>query len=352
MRPSVRGAACLPVLLLWFVGCAGTGAKSRPDWVTGPPAAYPSEAWVTASASGSSVDSARSSARAALSRVFLSRVESEVRDRQESTVQSGDAGSRSSVVEKLEVDTTVSSEGSFEGVRVAEVWQEPHGQLWHALAVVDKAALRKALAVEIAEAARRVGSDLARADAAATPLGEARALLDGVRSSAERDVLVARARVAGAAADGFRPTTAEIERRLDEVLWSTRFRVRAVEVDASGESRGDLPELREALEKRINDIGFRVVAADEPGSLMLSSRMVLEEVPRGFEGHFVRWEGGWQLGAPGSDGTVLLSSQGSGGESYSTLSVARARALAKGAQKLAADLQKQISRYLQEREDH
>ncbi len=353
----MRLAALLTCSFLVCLACAGPGGVARPDWVTGSSAAHPDAAWVTASASGSSEGSARGNARAELSRVFHSRVESEVRDRSASTLTSSASGRKTEeLVESIEVDTTVRSEGAFEGVRIAEIWRDPHGGLWHALAVVDKAELRAALAVETAEATRRVAGDLARADAAPTPLGAARALLDAVRSSRERDVLVARARVVGAPRDDGRPTRAEIERRLDTVLWGTRFQVRALEVDSSGGTRGDLPQLREAFEKRITRIGFRIVR-DGPGDgheadLVLTARMLLEKVPREFDGHFVRWQGAYEVTGPPPGGVVVLSSQGSGGESYSTLDIARTRALTKGAQQLANDLQQQISRYLQDREDH
>jgi hypothetical protein len=309
---------------------------------------------VTAAASGSSLDSARGNARAELSRVFRSRVVSEVRDESQATVVSGpDGASRSSVIEKLSIDTRVSTEGSFEGVRVAEVFRDPQAGIWHALAVVNKSEMREALRGQLGEAARRVRGDLERADAAATPLGSARALLDASLSSSERDVLVARARIVGAAPDGFEPSSAEIGRRLDTLLWNTRFQVVALDVDpVSGDAAGKLPRLREEFEKRITGMGFRIAKNAEDANVFLTSRMILEEVPRDFQGHFVRWEGSYEVAGAPPDGPVVLSSQGAGGESYSTVSVARTRALTKGAQKLAGDLQEQISRYLQERPEH
>lgn len=365
MRPGLRRTPGLarpaPVLSLALSlactlapACAGLRASAPPDWVAGTPTAYPDDAWVTASASGGSSASARGNARAELARVFHARVESEVRDRSASTTTSRATGPKNEeLLERLEVDTRVTTEADFEGARIAELWQDPHANRWYALAVVEKSELRASLAVEIAEAARRVSGDLERAEAAPTPLGAARALLDAVRASRQRDVLVARARVAGAGPDAFRPTRAEIERRLGEVLWTTRVQVRALEVDAaSGSPLGDLPQLREAFEKRITRIGFRVSRSGEGADLVLTSRMQLEEVPRDFAAHFVRWEGSYELTGPSPDGVVVLSSQGSGGESYATLPIARTRALAKGAQQLANDLQRQISRYLEEPGDH
>lgn len=336
------------------LACAGVPGAPRPDWVDGAPADWPADRFVRASASGSDAESARTHARAELARVFHSRIESEVRDRSEATTASGDGEApRSTVVQKLSIDTRVRTEGDFEGVRVPELWHDADAGLWYALAVVDKAELRKALDAQLAETARRIQGHLDRARSAATPLGRARALLDAARVARERALLAARARVVGAPADPFRPTLAEIDRQLDAVLWEARFQVVAREVDPrSGAPGAPLPRLREAFEQRLTGIGFRLAGDGQDANLLLSARMVLEEVPRGFDGHFVRWEGAYELSGAAPDGAVLFSSQGSGGESYSTLEIARTRALARGARQLADDLQGQISRYLQEPDDH
>lgn len=335
--------------------------QTRPDWVDGSSAAYPEKAWVTGAATGADPDQARRNARTELARVFSSRVESEVRDQASATTVTvsggeGDGAPRSSVVENLSIDTRIRTEGSFEGVRVVETWRDPDTGAWHALAVVEKQALRRSLVPELEAAARRVRGALERAGSAPTALGRAQALLDALHASRERDVLVARARVVGLAAEASSPGSAEIERQLDAVLWNTRFLIQAVEVDpATGRPGASLPGLHEALAKRITRIGFRVVGdGADPGvaNVWLTCRMSLEEVPRDFDGHFFRWQGAYELTGKPPDGPVILASQASGGESYSTRPIARTRALTKGAEQLAGDLEKQISRYLTEPLDH
>ena len=357
--------ACVAIAGLVFLACAGSGpgARGRPEWVDGTASGSSGVTHVTAAASGSDLEAARRNARTELSRVFHSRVQSEVRDQTKSTFAAG----RSSVVENLSIDTRVSTEGSFEGVRVVKTWQEPKTGTWHALASVEKEAMRRTLLVALKEAARRVHGDLVRADTAPTPLGRARALLDALRASSERDVIVARARLVGRPSVRFLPTTAEIEKELDSVLWNTRFQVRALEVDpSSGQANGDLPRLREELEKRITRIGFRVVgfvAVEGTGSaplqpeaeqanVFLTCRMSLEEIPRDFEGHFFRWQGAYEVTGAPPHGAVIMASQASGGESFRTRSTARMRALTKGAEQLAGELETQISRYLGEGAGH
>ena len=341
------------MLMALALGCAGTFASDRPDWVDGPSTAYPETSHVTGAAAGSDIDSARNNARAELSRVFHSRVESEVRDATSATIVSDVRGRHSSVVEKLEIDTRVSTEGSFEGVRVVETWRDPSGT-WHALAAIDRQAMRQSLRVELEGVEARVRGHLEQSDRAPTALGRAKALIEALRASREGDVILARARVVGHAPARFQPSTGEIERDLESVLGNARFQVRALEVDAdTGRVSGSLPKLREQLEERITGIGFQVVAdGQEDANVWVVCRMSLAEIPRDFEGHFFRWEGAYELTGQPPHGPVVLAAQASGGESYSTRALARTRALSKGAQKLAGDLEGQISRYLRERPDH
>lgn len=345
----------LPLLVVILLGCAEPLAGGRPDWIDGRSAAYPAAGWVTGAAAGADIDSARSNARAELSRVFQSRVESEVRDTTSSTQVSDERGRPSSteIIEKLEIDTRVSTAGDFEGVRIVETWRDPAGT-WHALAAIDKPTLRQSLHVELEATAARVQAHLDRSAAAATPLGRAKALIEALRASREADVILARARIAGRPPERFAPTTADIEADLESVLANARFQVLALEVDAkTGRVAGSLPKLREQLEKRITGIGFQVVADGQgDANVWVTCRMSLSEIPRDFKGHFFRWEGAYELTGEPPQGPVVLASQASGGESYSTRALARTRALDKGAQKLAGELGGQISRYLRERPDH
>ena len=245
------------------------------------------------------------------------------------------------------------AEGDFEGVAIAETWRDRAAGTYYALALLEKAKMRAALLPELRGAARRVHGDLVRADSAPTYLGRGKALIAALRASATRDTIVGRARIVGYPVVENLPSSAEIARDLDAVLWHTRFQVRAQEVDqGTGELRGDLPKLREQLEQVVTDMGFKVAVDGAAPNVWLTCRMSLEEIQRGFDAVFVRWEGTWQLTGAPPHGPVVLSSKADGGESYSTASLARTRALAKGSGELSRDLERQISRYLRDAADH
>jgi hypothetical protein len=360
-----RSSAARPVLACLLglaLGCASGSSTSRsggqPDWVRGRSSEYPQHAYVTGSGAGSDPETARDNARAEIARIFRSQVESSVSSQTTGTTREVDGRTRSEVIETLEIATRVAAEGDFEGLYIAETWSERSTGTHYALAVLDKEKMRKVLLAELRSAADRVHGDLVRFDSAATNLGRSQALIAAVRGSGEVDAIVARARLVGRPRVVGLPGRGEIERDLNQTLFDTRFQVRAVEIDAAtGTTRGELPKLREHLEEMITRIGFKVVGSGRSGrsgapNVWLTCRMSLEEVPRELSTHFVRWEGAYELtGAPPS-GPVILASESSGGASYSTVRLARTRALAKGSSQLARDLEQQISRYLAEPDRH
>jgi hypothetical protein len=352
---ALLSLACFVALTL---ACASgsPGSGSRPDWVRGQSSEFPPELYVTGAGSGSDPETARESARAEIARIFRSQVESSISSQTTGTTREQGGRSRSQVIETLEIETRVSAEGDFEGIYIAEVWHDRRAGSYFALAVLEKAKMRGVLLEQLRAAADRVHGDLIRFDTAPTNLGRSKALVDAARSRGEVDAIVARARVVGRPSVTGLPGSGEIDRDLNETLWNTRFEVRAVEIDqTTGAVRGRLPKLEEQLEKAITGIGFKVVGPDgrqRRPNVWLTCRMSVEEVPRDLEGHFVRWEGSYELTGPPPHGPVILASEGSGGESYSTASLARTRALMRGSAKLARDLENQISRYLTESERH
>jgi len=365
MRPSAARlvlAGSITGFIALAVGCAGgsssLGSGGRPDWVRGRSSEYPPELYVTGFGVGSDPEAARANARAEIARIFRSQVESSISSETTGSTREALGRSRSQVIETLRIETRVAAGGEFEGLFIAETWHDRRNAAYYALAVLEKEKMRRALLGELRAAADRVHGDLVRFDSAATNLGRSRALIAAVRASGEVDAIVAQARLVGRPRVIGLPGSAEIERDLNDTLWNTRFLVRALEVEpATGAVRGELPKLKQQLEEMITRIGFKVAGSSGSGgsgppNVWLTCRMSLEELPRDLAGHFVRWQGAYELTGAPPDGPVILASEGSGGASYSSASLARARAVAKGSSQLARDLEERISRYLSEPEGH
>ena len=122
-----------------------------------------------------------------------------------------------------DIDTQVPSSGTFEGITIAEAWRDSATGTHYALAVLDKAKTRQVLLGQLRAAADRTHGDLVRADTAQTYLGRGQALLDAVRSSAELDAIVSRARVVGRPSVVGLPGTGEIERDSSDQRLTRRF---------------------------------------------------------------------------------------------------------------------------------
>lgn len=356
-------AANSVVLAVAMLACAGTPGEiarsamgSRPDWVQRQPSEtsrYPQGAYVTGVGTGPDLESARQDARAEISRLFQANVEAEFRSHSHATMVEQGGQTITQAIEEFEIDTKVTSTGTFEGVRIAETWHDVATGSRYALAVLEKAQMREVLLGQLRSAADRAHSDLVRADTAPTYLGRGKALLDSVRSRMEVDAIVARARLVGRPSVTGLPDTGEIERDLAQTLWNTRFQVRAVEIDApTGAVVGGLPKLEEELAKTITGFGFKTVGSESSTgtpNVWLQCRVSLQQIDRELDAFFVRWEGACALTGPPPSGAVVLSAMDSGGESFSTPGLARTRAIMKGSAKLSRELEAQISRYLSER---
>lgn len=354
--------------LVAALGCASSsevdGSKHTrsgrpPPWVQGDHPRFPRSAYVTGVGSGTSLDAARNEARAEIARVFEARVEAVVADQATRIREAMSGGGASSAAfEKLVVSTSVVAQGDFQELQVAETWFDRATDTHYALAVLDKAKLRDRLRPELEGAAKRVSGHLSRADRAATSLERVRALVAALEASRERDAIESRARVVGSPRVENLASTAEIERELAEALDRVRFVVQAFEVDAAtGAVRGGLPLFQTRLSQSLTDLGFPVVdMASGSGSvepLWLTCRVSLQEIPRGLPNtYFYRWKAAYDVAESFPHGSVLLSTEASGGESFSTRELARERAIAKGSSQLARDVSQKISRYLREEAKH
>jgi hypothetical protein len=342
-------------------GGSRAGSDGRPQWVQGEHPRFPRSGYITGVGSGASLDAARNGARAEIARIFESRVEAVVADQATWTREAtSEGGATSEVFEKLVVSTSVATKGDFQELRVPETWFDRKTDTHYALAVLDKAKLRARLRPELEGAAERVAGHLSRADRAATSLERVRAMVAALRASRERDAIASRARVVGSPRVENLASTAEIERELAEALDRVRFIVQVVEVDAAtGAERGEIPLFQARLSQAITDMGFPVVDVDGvSGSsgaapLWLAGRVSLQEVPRDLPNTcFVRWEAALDVVGRNPRGSVVLSAEATGGESFSTLELARKRAIAKGSSQLARDITRKISRYLREDLEH
>lgn len=141
----IRRWCYLSTLLALFsvlLACSGSSSLVRsstpPDWTLGESAKYPHALYITATGSSSEPESAKDRAMGNLAKVFESHIV------ENSTTLSDTRSRRTSGSEEVEVEQrlvrriNIRSNKVFEGLRIAEQWQNSADLTYYALAVIER----------------------------------------------------------------------------------------------------------------------------------------------------------------------------------------------------------------------
>jgi hypothetical protein len=310
-------------------------AAKPPRWMAGADPAYPERDYLIGVGIGTDLDDARGSARAEIGKIFQARVQQTTEDVQtESSASAGRRRGAATGTQKIETTTRVATDALLEGVQIAQTYFDKKKKKHYALAVLDKKAARRALAMQITDKEEGIRTRLTEAEDAATPLDKAKALNIALALALERDALATRQRVVDPAggipalADG--GSTAEIERSLNEALRGISFSVKA-----------DGGRLKQAIQSRVTELGFKV---SDAAPLHIESVMDVQPFDRGHEKwKFYHWEGTLTLTDAGK---TIASATPSGEEGHLMEATAQKRSREAGEQEMAREAQKLISKYV------
>jgi hypothetical protein len=336
-----------PAFLLTLFLSSPLSAAKPPAWTRGPDPKYPEATYITGVGIGDDLDSARSSARAEISKVFHSRVEQLATDVQtESSVSLGKKRGPAQGTQKSETRTRVLTESLLEGVQVVETWFDAKKKKHYALAVLNKPVARRALSTQIVEKEEIIRSHAARAKAAPSSIEQARWLAQALRECQERDALSARRRAVDPVAVPDLPdgaSTADIKKSLDEALSKIRFVVETESVEGS--------RLKETLTEKITSLGFKVgegeASTPTNPALKIFCRLSVEPFDRGNPSwKFFQWKGVFEMREDLPQSKVLASAAPSGSEGHLTEATARAKTLDAGEEGLAQEAGRRIEQYI------
>lgn len=120
-----------------FTACSTSGPK-QPDWITGNSDEYPANAYLLGRGQSEHRALAQDRARADLSKVFQLRIIEESEDivKYESQMMAGEASGATSSSASRSI--TTQTDQILDGIRIAELWQDPVSNQFHALAVLDR----------------------------------------------------------------------------------------------------------------------------------------------------------------------------------------------------------------------
>ncbi|MDX1823848.1 MAG: LPP20 family lipoprotein, partial [Thiohalomonadales bacterium] len=129
------------LFLLWFIAlftaCTSSGPK-QPDWINAASKNYPANAYLLGRGQSDNRALAQDRARADLSKIFQLRVTEESEDVVKFENQSLADESSATTSASASRHITTETDQIVEGIRIAELWQDPANNQFHALAVLDR----------------------------------------------------------------------------------------------------------------------------------------------------------------------------------------------------------------------
>ena len=185
----------VPMALVALSGCAWFGGQSKPDWIDGVSAAYPSGQYLVGVGQAESRAAAEDRAYAAVARIFKAEVSAQAKDWESYLVieQRG----QNSAERRLTLDnlTRVSTDKVFENVQIVDRWVDVYKGLHYALAGMHRPQAETSFMERIAELDRSISDDVGEAQRPIDKLAKVRALRRAARNLVLRETYNADLRV-------------------------------------------------------------------------------------------------------------------------------------------------------------
>ncbi len=270
-------AALAGVLLV--DGCAR--APARPDWVAGNSAKYPATGFMIGRGQGASQTEAADRARAELAKLFQVAISDESTDTQ--SFERTTAGRAVGDERRWQVTRTVAAvtEQVLEGVHIADLWQDPKSELYHALAVLARAQSAARLRAQIAQLDRATAEYRHQAQAGNDALDRVGAASRALGAQHERQSLQRGLTIVDGSGHGVPPPwpIAQLRLELDNLIRQIHV---ATQVDA--DPLGGLPA---ALAGGLAVAGF-TLANDASAQYMARATLTLNDLGQQEGWHWLR----------------------------------------------------------------
>ena len=182
--------------------CAWFGWQSKPDWIDGARASYPSSKYLIGLGQAESRSAAEDRAYAAVARIFKAEVNAQAKDWESYLVieQRG----HSSAERRLTLDnlTSVSTDKVLENVQIVERWVDVQTGLHYALAGMHRLQAETAFMERITELDRSIKDDVEEAQQPTDKIAKVRALRRAARNLVLRETYNADLRVIRSSGQG------------------------------------------------------------------------------------------------------------------------------------------------------
>lgn len=202
---KMRKILAAVVSIFVFVSCASAAKKDgtkvnksskTPEWTqNGNIPMYPQTAYITGIGSADDIDSAKDRARGEISKVFSTDIQATTMITESERTVSNAKGSTTESASDAAEDLRAVSKKTLEGIEIAEVWQDKNSFRWYALAVLERAKIRRIYRDKLDEVEEQLSIYEKKIDEANTNMDKALAALKikpllKTKSSLEQDLKV------------------------------------------------------------------------------------------------------------------------------------------------------------------
>ncbi len=198
MRDGLAVARGLVTVLMTAValsGCAWIGGKSKPDWIDGVGAAYPSDRYLVGVGQADSLPASEDRAYAAVARIFKAEVSAQAKDWESYLVVEQRGQSRAERRLTLDSLTRVSTDKVLENVRIVDRWVDRRKGLHYALAGMHRSQAEASFMERVIELDRSISDDVEEFRQSADKLEKVRSLRRAARNLVLRETYNADLRV-------------------------------------------------------------------------------------------------------------------------------------------------------------
>ena len=314
----------------------------RPEWVDGESIQYPSSQYLTGVGFDADRKFAEDKARAEISKIFLSKIDSKTRSYEEylQTTSKGKAKTEQAI--SIEEITKVSTQKVLSGVRIASVYKETGQQpLFYALAVLDRGQSTRILTDKIHALDREIEDLVRKSDAQGDMLVTIKHLTQSIEKHILREAYDAELRIVSNSGRGIYPPThfSKISGKLESIL----LRDFLIGVSVTG-SRAD--EIQDALLQGLNQQGFAISEDVNRAQVLVRGTVEIKPLDRGAsEWKYVRWRTHFDM-VDKKGGAVFGSVNKDGREGHLNLPQAENRAVRKIQKALTTEIAQKMKGYI------
>ncbi len=258
------------IFAFMFALLSGCASKTpvAPDWITGDSAQYQSAQYLTGRGQAASQEEARDRARADLSKIFQVAVAADSEDVQKFKTGPAGPGQYESQASRR---ITTHTEQIIRGIQIAEQWQDPATQNYHALAVLPRLQAAASLRQQLSQLDEATGTHIEQSRKNTDLFLKIAAASLALETQRERESLQKSLQVVditGRATES-QWSSAKLKSDLDQLLKRVRI--------ASQVAADSTPGLAEVVAGALAQAGFMIETGPNP-DFVLQAKMELADL--------------------------------------------------------------------------